>query len=65
MFFIFDIQWTRNISNNYINKSDVCIKLKYIQISSDICQHISCHAESKKITYQLCKYTKYLTSGSI
>ena len=34
MFFIFDVQeeWTWNISNNYAFKSDVCIKLKYIQI---------------------------------
>ena len=50
MFFTFDMQeeWTWNISNNYIIKSDVCIKLKYIQISLDIYQHISYHAESKK-----------------
>ena len=50
MFFIFDIQeeWTWNISNNYIIKSIVCIKLKYIWISLDIYQHISYHAESKK-----------------
>ena len=50
MFFIFDMQeeWTRNNSNNYIIKSDVCIKLKYTQISIDIYQHISYHTESKK-----------------
>ena len=34
--------------NNYIIKSDVCIKLNYIQISFDIYQHIFYHAESKK-----------------
>ena len=47
---MFDMQgeWTWNISNNYMIKSDVCIKLKYIQISLDIYQHISYHAESKK-----------------
>ena len=35
MFFLFDMQeeWTWNISNNYIIKSDGYIKLKYIQIS--------------------------------
>ena len=34
MFFTFDMQkaWTWNIPYNYIIKSDVCIKLKYIQI---------------------------------
>ena len=49
MFFIFDVQeeWTWTISNNCIIKSDVCIKLKYIRISLDVCQHIS-YAESKK-----------------
>ena len=33
MFFIFGVQeeWTWNISNYYIIKSDVYIKLKYIQ----------------------------------
>ena len=41
-------EWTWNISNNHIIKSDVYIKLKYIQISLDIYQHISYHAESKK-----------------
>ena len=40
-------EWTWNISNNYIIKSDVFIKLKYIQISLDIYQRIS-YAESKK-----------------
>ena len=72
MFLIFDIQeeWTWNISNNNIIKSDMCIKLKYIWISLDIYQHISCHAESKrrkKLTFnnQLWKYMKCLTSGSI
>ena len=31
-FYLFGVQeeWTWNISNNYIIKSDVCIKLKYI-----------------------------------
>ena len=57
MLFIFDIQeeWTWNISNNYIIKSDVYIKLKYIHLwyrsihtSLDIYQHTSYHAESKK-----------------
>ena len=50
MFFIFDMKegWTWNSSNNYIIKSDVCIKLTYIQISSDIYEHISYQAESKK-----------------
>ena len=46
----------------------MCVKLKYIQISLDIHQHISYHAESKKgkkLTYQLSKYTKCLTSGSV
>ena len=35
MFFMFDMQeeWIWNISNNHIIKSDVYIKLKYIQIS--------------------------------
>ena len=49
MFFIFDMQekWKWNISDNYIIKSDACIKLKYIQISLDIYQYISYHAESK------------------
>ena len=49
MFFIFDVQEKRtwNISDNYI-KSDVCIKLKYIQIYLDIYQLIPYHAESKK-----------------
>ena len=50
MFFIFEMQeeWPWKISKNYITKSDVCIKLKYIQISLDIYQHISYHAESKQ-----------------
>ena len=50
MFFIFDMQekWTWNISNTYIIKSDMCIKLKYIRISLDIFQHISYYTESKK-----------------
>ena len=48
-FLIFDMEegWKWNISN-YIIKSDVCIKLKYIRISLEIYQHISYHAESKK-----------------
>ena len=41
-------EWTWIISSNYIIKSDVYIKLKYIQISLDICLQISYHAESKK-----------------
>ena len=70
MFFIFDMQeeWAWNISNNYIIKSDVCIKLKYIQISLDKYQHIFYRAElkkKKKLTYQLWKHTKCLTSGII
>ena len=50
MFFILGMQeeWTWNISNNYIIKSDVCIKLKYIQISLNIYQYISYQAEYKK-----------------
>ena len=42
------VEWTWNISNKYVIKSDVCIKLKYIRISLDIYQHISYDAESKK-----------------
>ena len=38
----------RNIYNNYNIKSDVYIKLKYIQISLDIYQHIFSHAQNKK-----------------
>ena len=41
-------EWTWNISNNHIIKSDVYIKLKYIRISLDIYQHISYQAESKQ-----------------
>ena len=50
MFFMSDMQeeWTGNISNNYIIKSDVRLKLKYIRISLDIYQHISYYTESKK-----------------
>ena len=50
MLFIFDMQeeWTWNISNNYIIKFDVYLKLKYTQISLDVYQHTSYHAESKK-----------------
>ena len=50
MFFIFDMQeeWTWNISNNHIIKSDVYIKLKYIRISLDIYQHISYVQNQKK-----------------
>ena len=72
MFFIFDMQeeWTWNISNNYIIKSDVYIKLKYIWISWDIYQHISYHAQNKKKeennistmkTYQMPNKWQYLT----
>ena len=39
-----------------IIKSDVCIKLKYIQISLDIYQHISYHAESKQERNLLINY---------
>ena len=49
-------------------KSDVYIKVKYIQISLDIYEHISYHAKNKKrkkITYQLWKHTKCLTCDSI
>ena len=38
----------RNISNNHIIESDVYIKLKYIQISLDIYQHISYVQNQKK-----------------
>ena len=41
-------EWTWNISNNYIIKSDVCIKLKNIRISLDIYQHISCRIKKKE-----------------
>ena len=49
MFFIFDMQekWTWNISNNYIIKSDLCIKLKYIWIYLHIYQHISYHLQNQ------------------
>ena len=43
-----ELNWEMNISNNYIIKSYVRIKLKCIRISLDIYQHISYHAESKK-----------------
>ena len=47
----------------------MCIKLKYIQISLDIYQHISYHAESKKVeinksavkTHQMPNEWQYLT----
>ena len=39
---------TWNISNDHIVKSDVHIKLKYIRISLDIHQRISCHAQNQK-----------------
>ena len=74
MFFIFDMQeeWKWNISNNYIIKSDVYIKLKYIQISLDIYQHISYVQNQKKEennistmkTYQMPNKWQYLTSFS-
>ena len=41
-------EWAWNIPNNYIIKSDVFIKLKYIQINLGIYQHIYYHAEWKK-----------------
>ena len=58
-------EWTWNISN-YIIKSDVCIKLQYIQISLDIYHDISYRAESKKEEINIIyENTKCLTSGSI
>ena len=47
---MFDMQeeWMWSISNNHIIKSDVYIKLKYIQISLDIYQHIAYHEQNKK-----------------
>ena len=49
MLFILDVQeeWTWNISNNKIIKSDVYIELKYIRISLDTYQHIS-YAQNQK-----------------
>ena len=70
MFFIFDKQeeWTWNISNNYIIKSDVCIRLKYIRILDiyiNMYLIMQNQKKKKKIIYQLWKHTKCLTSGSI
>ena len=50
MFFIFDMQeeWTWNISNNHIIKSNVYIELKYIWMSLDIYQHVSYHVQSQE-----------------
>ena len=50
MFFIFDMQveWTWNISSNYIIKSDACIKLKYIRISLDIYVNIYLIMQNQK-----------------
>ena len=39
---------TWNISNNYVIKSDVYIKLKLIRIYLDTYQHIAYQAGSKK-----------------
>ena len=71
VFFLFYVQeeWTWNISNSYIIKSDVCIKLKYIRISLDIYQHISYAQNQKKEennistmkTYQMPNKWQYLT----
>ena len=47
-FDVFHTWYARGMNNNYIIKSDVCIKLMYIWIFLDIYQHISYHAESKK-----------------
>ena len=53
MFFIFDMQeeWTWNISNNHIIKSDVYIKLKYIQISLDIYINIYQYLTCIKVSF--------------
>ena len=50
MFFKFDMQeeWTWTISKNYIIKSDMYIKLKYIRISLDIYQDVSYHSQNQK-----------------
>ena len=50
MLFIFYMQGerSRNISKNYIIKTDVCIKLKYIKISLDMYQHIILSYRIKK-----------------
>ena len=64
MFFIVDMQeeWAWNIANNYIIKSDVYIKLKYVWISY--------HAQNQKKeendistmkTYQMPNKWQYLT----
>ena len=64
-------EWTWNISNNYIIKSDVYIKLKYIRISLDIYWHIFYHTQNQKKkkennistmkTYQMPNKWQYLT----
>ena len=41
-------EWTWNIFNNHIIKSDVYIKLRYTQISLDKYQHISYHVHNPK-----------------
>ena len=41
-------EWTWNISNNHIIKSDVYIRPKYIRISLDVYQRISYHAQNQK-----------------
>ena len=66
MFFIFDLQeeWTWNISNNYIIKSDECIKLKYIRISVDVCL-IMQKQKKEEINITPWKHTNCVTSGSI
>ena len=60
-------EWTWNISNNHIIKSDVYIKLKYTQIYLDIYQHISYDVQNqeKEENNQIWKHTKRLTSDSI
>ena len=65
MFFMFDMQeeWTWNISNNHIIKSDVYIKLKYIWIFLDIYQHMRRIKKKEENNILTMKHTKwkYLT----
>ena len=60
MFFIFDMQeeWTWNISNNYIIKSDINMKLKYIRIYINI--YLTMQNQINLSTMKT-----HLTSGSI
>ena len=62
MLFIFDMheEWTWNISNNYIIKSDVCIKLKYIRISLDNLDKKDINISTMK-THQMYNKWQYLT----